>query len=222
MESRRSTSPVLHPVQTVFTPIAPQPQASAAPHQHSPHLLPGIAASLRGTTYEIATGQAVSVRSTLPPVHHPRPMGSDRSDSFSAPPRKNRKSVPRSGEKFLIRSLGGPTDVHIAEASLTEQPHNIEHVSAIENSIPDAGVAEQVNSSAPPNTPEERVPGRWGFKNMPLPTLPGVVSAWFSNLIVSAGAYILRVHLTLTVSSRMTVRSLRVCVLYVLTCPSCS
>ena len=73
-ESQRSAPPVLHPIRTVFTPVAPQPQTYAAPYQYSPHLPPGIAVNSHGITYEIATGRPVYLQPTPPPMYDPRPV----------------------------------------------------------------------------------------------------------------------------------------------------
>jgi len=73
-ESQRSAPPVLHPIRTAFTPVAPQPQTYAAPYQYSPHLPPGIAVNSHGITYEIATGRPVYLQPTPPPMYDPRPV----------------------------------------------------------------------------------------------------------------------------------------------------
>jgi len=73
-ESQRSAPPILHPIRTAFTPVAPQPQTYAAPYQYSPHLPPGIAINSHGITYEIATGRPVYLQPTPPPMYDPRPV----------------------------------------------------------------------------------------------------------------------------------------------------
>ena len=73
-ESQRSAPPVLHPIRTVFTPVAPQPQTYTAPYHYPPHLPPGIAVNSHGITYEIATGRPVYLQPTPPPMYDPRPM----------------------------------------------------------------------------------------------------------------------------------------------------
>ena len=74
-ESQRSAPPILPPIRTVFTPVAPQPQTYATPsYQYSPHLPPGIAVNSHGITYEIATGRPVYLQPTPPPMYDPRPM----------------------------------------------------------------------------------------------------------------------------------------------------
>ena len=86
---------------------------------------------------------------------------SDWSDSFSAP-LKDRKSVPRSGERHLIRSAGVPADVLTDNTSVIEQPNKLDHTGTIEKSIPTVlGVAGQVNLIALQNTVEVRVPVEW-------------------------------------------------------------
>lgn len=73
-ESQRPTPPVLPPIRTVFTPVAPQPQTYAAPYQYPPQLPPGIAINSHGITYEIATGRPVYLQPTPPPMYDPRPV----------------------------------------------------------------------------------------------------------------------------------------------------
>jgi hypothetical protein len=73
-ESQRSAPPVLHPIRTAFTPVAPQPQTYTAPYQYPPHLPPGIAVNSQGITYEIATGRPVYLQPTPPPMYDPRPV----------------------------------------------------------------------------------------------------------------------------------------------------
>lgn len=73
-ESLRPTPPVLHPIQTVSTPVAPQPQAYTAPYQYPPQLPPGIAINTHGITYEVATGRPVYLQPTPPPIYDPRPV----------------------------------------------------------------------------------------------------------------------------------------------------
>lgn len=73
-ESQRSAPPVLPPIRTVFTPVAPQPQTYAAPYQYPPQLPPGIAVNSHGITYEIATGRPVYLQPTPPPMYDPRPV----------------------------------------------------------------------------------------------------------------------------------------------------
>ena len=73
-ESQRSAPPLLPPIRTVFTPVAPQPQTYAAPYQYSPHLPPGIAINSHGITYEVATGRPVYLQPTPPPMYDPRPV----------------------------------------------------------------------------------------------------------------------------------------------------
>ena len=73
-ESQRSAPPVLHPIRTAFTPVAPQPQTYTSPYQYPPHLPPGIAVNSQGITYEIATGRPVYLQPTPPPMYDPRPV----------------------------------------------------------------------------------------------------------------------------------------------------
>lgn len=74
VEPQRPTPPVLHPVRTAFTPVAPQPQTYATPYQYPPQLPPGIAINSHGITYEIATGRPVYLQPTPPPMYDPRPV----------------------------------------------------------------------------------------------------------------------------------------------------
>lgn len=73
-ESQRPTPPLLHPVRTVFSPVAPQPQTYTPPYQYPPQLPPGIAINSHGITYEIATGRPVYLQHTPPPMYDPRPV----------------------------------------------------------------------------------------------------------------------------------------------------
>lgn len=73
-ESQRQTPPVLHPVRTVFTPVAPQPQTYTPTYQYPPQFPPGIAINSHGITYEIATGRPVYLHPTPPPMYDPRPV----------------------------------------------------------------------------------------------------------------------------------------------------
>jgi len=73
-ESQDSTPPVLHPIRTVFTPVAHQPQTYATAYHYPPHLPPGVAVNSQGITYEIATGRPVYLQPTPPPMYDPRPV----------------------------------------------------------------------------------------------------------------------------------------------------
>lgn len=73
-DSQRPAPPVLPPIRTAFTPVAPQPQTYAAPYQYPPQLPPGIAINSHGITYEIATGRPVYLQPTPPPMYDPRPV----------------------------------------------------------------------------------------------------------------------------------------------------
>ena len=74
IESQRPSPPALHPIRTVSTPVAPQPQTYTAPYQYPPQLPPGIAVNSHGITYEIATGRPVYLQPTPPPMYDPRPV----------------------------------------------------------------------------------------------------------------------------------------------------
>jgi hypothetical protein len=73
-ESQRPPPPVLHPIRTVSTPVAPQPQTYTPPYQYPPQLPPGIAMNSHGIAYEIATGRPVYLQPTPPPLYDPRPV----------------------------------------------------------------------------------------------------------------------------------------------------
>ena len=73
-ESQRPTPPILHPIRTVSSPVAPQPQTYSAPYQYPPQLPPGIAVNSHGITYEVATGRPVYLQPTPPPMYDPRPV----------------------------------------------------------------------------------------------------------------------------------------------------
>jgi hypothetical protein len=73
-ESQRSAPPVLPPIRTAFTPVAPQPQTYAAPYQYPSHLPPGIAINPHGMTYEIATGRSVYLQPSPSPMYDPQPV----------------------------------------------------------------------------------------------------------------------------------------------------
>ena len=73
-ESQRSAPPVLHPIRTAFTPVAPQPQTYSTSYQYPPHLPPGIAVNSQGVAYEISTGRPVYLQPTPPPMYDSRPV----------------------------------------------------------------------------------------------------------------------------------------------------
>ena len=73
-ESQRPAPPVLHPIRTVSSPVAPQPQTYTAPYQYPPQLPPGIAVNSHGIAYEVATGRPVYLQPTPPPMYDPRPV----------------------------------------------------------------------------------------------------------------------------------------------------
>lgn len=65
----------LPPIQTVFSPAAPQPQNLNASYTYAaPALPPGVAMNPQGMTYEIATGRPVYLQGTPPPLFDPRPV----------------------------------------------------------------------------------------------------------------------------------------------------
>lgn len=73
LDPSRSGPPALHPIQTSFSPV-PQPSPSyPSPYQYGA-LPPGIGMSHQGYPYELATGRAVYLHPTPPPMYAPQPM----------------------------------------------------------------------------------------------------------------------------------------------------
>ncbi|THH28796.1 hypothetical protein EUX98_g5400 [Antrodiella citrinella] len=70
----RPLQPVLHPIQTSFSPV-PQPSPPyGSPYAYGP-MPPGVAMSQHGYPYEVATGRAVYLQPNPPPaMYTPRPM----------------------------------------------------------------------------------------------------------------------------------------------------
>ncbi|KAI0720368.1 hypothetical protein C8T65DRAFT_10273 [Cerioporus squamosus] len=67
--------PVLHPLQTSFSP-APPPTSPpyGSPYGYAPALPPGVAVNHQGMAYDYATGRPVYIQPTPPPMYTPRPM----------------------------------------------------------------------------------------------------------------------------------------------------
>ncbi|PSR93796.1 hypothetical protein PHLCEN_2v4691 [Hermanssonia centrifuga] len=74
VDESRPVPPVLHPLQTTFSPIPPTSPPYGSPYSFGPTLPPGIAMSHQGFPYDVATGQAVYLQPTPPPMFTPRPM----------------------------------------------------------------------------------------------------------------------------------------------------
>ncbi|RPD66916.1 hypothetical protein L226DRAFT_498624 [Lentinus tigrinus ALCF2SS1-7] len=74
-EEPRPAPPVLHPLQTSFSP-APPPTSPpyGSPYGYAPALPPGVAVNPQGMAYEYATGRPVYIQPTPPPMFTPRPM----------------------------------------------------------------------------------------------------------------------------------------------------
>ncbi|GBE79872.1 predicted protein [Sparassis crispa] len=74
IEEARAAPPTLHPLQTAFSPIPQTSPLYGSPFGYAPALPPGIGMSQHGMPYELATGRAVFIQPTPPPMFTPRPM----------------------------------------------------------------------------------------------------------------------------------------------------
>lgn len=73
-ESEAEQRPPLPPLQTVFTPPAPQPSPGyGSPYAYAPPMPPGIAMNQHGMPYELVTGRPVYLQAP-PPMYNPRPL----------------------------------------------------------------------------------------------------------------------------------------------------
>ncbi|KAL7282596.1 hypothetical protein ACG7TL_004067 [Trametes sanguinea] len=83
---QRPAPPVLHPLQTSFSPV-PQttPPPYGSPYAYGPALPPGVAVNHQGMAYEYATGRPVYIQPTPPPMFTPRPMMHTHHPSLSMP-----------------------------------------------------------------------------------------------------------------------------------------
>ncbi|KZT24572.1 hypothetical protein NEOLEDRAFT_1116280 [Neolentinus lepideus HHB14362 ss-1] len=71
----RLAPPVLPPLQTSFSPIAPTSPTFGSPYGYPQPLPPGIAMTQHGMPYEVATGRPVYLQATPPPpMYNPRPI----------------------------------------------------------------------------------------------------------------------------------------------------
>ncbi|KAI0722701.1 hypothetical protein C8Q76DRAFT_588824, partial [Earliella scabrosa] len=71
----RHAPPVLHPLQTSFSPVPPPTSPPyGSPYGYAPALPPGVAVNHQGMPYEYATGRPVYIQPTPPPMYTPRPM----------------------------------------------------------------------------------------------------------------------------------------------------
>ncbi|KAH9942579.1 hypothetical protein B0H21DRAFT_524266 [Amylocystis lapponica] len=74
-EGQRPAPPLLHPLQTSFSPIPQTSPSYGSPYVYGSTLPPGIAMNQHGMPYEMATGRAVYLQPTPPPqMFTPRPM----------------------------------------------------------------------------------------------------------------------------------------------------
>ncbi|KAI0660742.1 hypothetical protein C8Q70DRAFT_972067 [Cubamyces menziesii] len=83
---QRPTPPVLHPLQTSFSPMPPPTSPPyGSPYAFAPALPPGVALNHQGMAYEYATGRPVYIQPTPPPMFTPRPMMHTHHPSLSMP-----------------------------------------------------------------------------------------------------------------------------------------
>ncbi|EMD40438.1 hypothetical protein CERSUDRAFT_80109 [Gelatoporia subvermispora B] len=85
---QRPIAPVLHPLQTTFSPVPQVTPPYGSPYTYGPTLPPGVGLNQHGMPYELATGRPVYIQSTPPPpMFTPRPMmhGHMAHPSVSAP-----------------------------------------------------------------------------------------------------------------------------------------
>jgi hypothetical protein len=74
-EQTRSAPPMLHPLQTSFSPTPTTSPPYGSPYAFGPPAMPpGIAMSQQGYPYEVSTGRPVYLQHVPPPVYTPRPM----------------------------------------------------------------------------------------------------------------------------------------------------
>lgn len=82
----RSAVPMLHPLQTSFSPVPPPTSPPyGSPFGYAPPLPPGIGVNNQGIPYEYATGRPVYIQPTPPPMYTPRPMMHGHHPSLSVP-----------------------------------------------------------------------------------------------------------------------------------------
>ncbi|KAI0638422.1 hypothetical protein C8Q77DRAFT_431740 [Trametes polyzona] len=84
-QPQRPAPPVLHPLQTSFSPVPPTSPPYGSPYAYAPALPPGVAVNHQGMAYEYATGRPVYIQPTPPPMFTPRPMMHAHHPSLSLP-----------------------------------------------------------------------------------------------------------------------------------------
>ncbi|KAI0353088.1 hypothetical protein OH77DRAFT_659601 [Trametes cingulata] len=85
-QPQRPAPPVLHPLQTSFSPVPPTTSPPyGSPYAYAPALPPGVAVNHQGMAYEYATGRPVYIQPTPPPMFTPRPMMHTHHPSLSMP-----------------------------------------------------------------------------------------------------------------------------------------
>ncbi|KAI0776202.1 hypothetical protein BD413DRAFT_610874 [Trametes elegans] len=84
-QPQRPAPPVLHPIQTSFSPVPPTSPPYGSPYAYAPALPPGVAVNHQGMPYEYATGRPVYIQPTPPPMYNPRPMMHGHHPSLSIP-----------------------------------------------------------------------------------------------------------------------------------------
>jgi hypothetical protein len=72
-DTTRPVPPFLHPIQTSFSPVPATSPPYGSPYPYGA-LPPGIAMSHQGYPYELATGRAVYLHPTPPPMYAPQPI----------------------------------------------------------------------------------------------------------------------------------------------------
>ncbi|OBZ70059.1 hypothetical protein A0H81_09624 [Grifola frondosa] len=70
-EERPPAPPVLHPLQTAFSPVPPTSPPYGSPYGYPPTLPPGVAMGRNGMPYELATGRPVYLQATPPRLRRP-------------------------------------------------------------------------------------------------------------------------------------------------------
>ncbi|OJT05382.1 hypothetical protein TRAPUB_3823 [Trametes pubescens] len=84
-QPQRPIPPVLHPLQTSFSPVPPTSPPYGSPYGYAPALPPGVAVNHQGMAYEYATGRPVYIQPTPPPMFTPRPMMHGHHPSLGVP-----------------------------------------------------------------------------------------------------------------------------------------
>ncbi|KAI0650492.1 hypothetical protein C8Q79DRAFT_943978 [Trametes meyenii] len=84
-QPQRPAPPVLHPLQTSFSPVPPTSPPYGSPYAYAPALPPGVVVNHQGMPYEYATGRPVYIQPTPPPMFTPRPMMHSHHPSMGMP-----------------------------------------------------------------------------------------------------------------------------------------